>query len=136
MFNSGMFRVKGGPVPEMRRAWRAWDLAATDGDGNFTVGIKCGFAIETGEFWIIDEVRGQWATAERDSIIRRTAERDGRQTRIFLPQDPGAAGKSQLGYLGKILSGFIVKSERITGEKRTYAEGLASHGGTSGIVLA
>lgn len=103
---------------------RSWDLASTQNDGDYTVGLKLGLDKENNVF-ILDVVRGQWGVDERDKIIRRTAELDGRIT-TTLPQDPGSAGKAQLLYLFKLLSGFNVKSVVPTGSKSIRAEPIAA----------
>jgi predicted phage terminase large subunit-like protein len=50
-----------------------------------------------------------------------------------LPQDPGAAGKSQVAYHTKMLRGFTVKSELVTGEKALRADPLASQVNISNV---
>lgn len=111
-------------IPASLDYCRAWDLAATDGAGDYTVGAKLGRGSD-GVFYIIDIQRGQWESSYRDQIIRQTAELDGRCT-IRIPQDPGAAGKSEAQRLTVMLSGYEVKKVPVTGNKMTRAIGLAS----------
>jgi predicted phage terminase large subunit-like protein len=104
---------------------RAWDMAATKDDGDFTAGVKMGAAGD-GLYYVLDVTRGQWSTDERDSMIRLTASIDGRPVRILLPEDPGAAGKSMVAHQVRMLAGYTVRSERVTGDKITRADPFSS----------
>jgi predicted phage terminase large subunit-like protein len=56
------------------------------------------------------------------SKVLSTAEADGKEVEIFIPQDPGQAGKYQADdYVAK-LAGYAVKTERPTGNKVTRAK--------------
>ncbi len=112
-------------APAMVRICRAWDLAASAGKGDYTVGVKIGLDKE-GRWWILDVKRGQFATDERNSLLRQTAVIDGRQCKVRLAQDPGQAGVDQIRQLIRLLSGFSVVSERVSGSKEIRADGLAA----------
>lgn len=116
---------------------RGWDLAATRGAGDWTVGAKIG-KDANGIFYICDIIRGQWEANERDSRILQASTMDGKQCSIRLPQDPGAAGKSESQRLIKMLSGLNVKSLPVSGDKETRASGFASqvNGGNVKLVAA
>lgn len=111
-------------VPVGLRFCRAWDLAATDGGGDWTVGAKVG-KDDAGTFYIADVKRGQWESSYRDSVIRQTASTDGRCS-IRLPQDPAAAGKSEAQRMVRMLAGHNVKALPVSGDKETRATGFAS----------
>jgi predicted phage terminase large subunit-like protein len=103
---------------------RAWDLAGTT-DGDYTAGVKIG--VDTrGVWWILDVVRGQWLTDERDDVMKQTAALDGRDCTIRLAQDPGQAGIDQVTRLTRMLAGYSLRSARPTGSKETRADGFAS----------
>lgn len=104
---------------------RAWDLAATQDDGDWTVGTLFG-RLDNNRFVIADVVRLQGSPDEVEAKIVATAKLDGRKVKVSLPQDPGQAGKSQVLYLTKALAGFTVLSSTETGDKVTRAEPLAS----------
>lgn len=53
------------------------------------------------------------------SLLLTTAELDGKEVRIRVPQDPGAAGKSQAAEDVRSLNGFSVMTKPITGSKVT-----------------
>lgn len=108
---------------------RAWDLAATaqigTRDPDYTVGALLQ-KVESGAFIVQDIVRFRGGPDEVEEKIVATATRDGRSTLISLPQDPGQAGKSQVLYLTRKLTGYNVKSHSITGDKATRAAPFAS----------
>jgi predicted phage terminase large subunit-like protein len=112
-------------VGRFRRVVRAWDLASTRGAGDYTVGVK-GALDNIGRFWILDVVIGQFDVDERDNIIYRTAEMDGKDVTIRLPQDPAQAGKSQARYLLRMLHGYRVSILSPSGSKTLRAEPFAA----------
>lgn len=112
-------------VGRFRRVVRAWDLASTRGAGDYTVGVK-GALDNIGRFWILDVVIGQFDVDERDNIIYRTAEVDGKDVTIRLPQDPAQAGKSQARYLLRMLHGYRVSIQSPSGNKTLRAEPFAA----------
>ena len=104
---------------------RAWDMGATEDDGDYTAGVKIGKDKE-GRFYVCDVKRGQWATDERDSWITHTAGMDGRKCSIRVPQDPGQAGKSQALFMTRLLAGYSVKAQVVSGDKMTRADAYSS----------
>src|SRR5262249_36334774 len=72
---------------------------------------------------------------ERDGILKLTASTDQQQTRIRLAQDPGQAGVDQIQRLTRMLAGYSVKAERVTGSKETRADGFASQGNAGNVRL-
>jgi predicted phage terminase large subunit-like protein len=108
--------------------WRVryWDLAATEEgednqDPDWTVGVRLAMtrpvAKEPPQFFIEHVVRFRGTPAQVEATIAATAETDGREVSIGLPQDPGQAGKFQAGYLIGRLQNFIVRAEPETGDK-------------------
>jgi predicted phage terminase large subunit-like protein len=106
------------------RKVRAYDLAASSGKGDFSTGILLGID-EKDHYWILDVYRGQDGTDKRDAKILQNCELDGRETRIRIPQDPGSAGKSLSHYFIKLLSGYLLNSPTVSGNKETRAEPFA-----------
>lgn len=101
---------------------RGWDLAATAGGGDWTVGAKVG--IKDDIIYIADIARAQGSPDEVEKILVSNAKMDGFLQSI--PQDPGAAGKSQVSYLSKRLQGAKFKFSPESGDKATRAEAIAS----------
>lgn len=123
-FKVGMLAIADA-APAGLRTCRAWDLAASTGKGDYTAGVRLGVDA-AGNWWILDAQRGQWGVEERDSMLRLTAATDGRETKIRLAQDPGQAGKDQAQRLTRMLAGYSVRAERVTGDKATRADGFAA----------
>jgi len=113
------------PLNEMVSMCRAWDLGATADGGDHTAGVLMGRHKDGNIFWI-DTVRKQLSPAGVDELILRTAEEDGKAVTISVPQDPGAAGKSEVASKLRLLRGYRVTVSRPTGSKMTRARPLAS----------
>ncbi len=111
-------------IPIGTKFCRAWDLAATDGGGDWTAGAKVGKCPD-GSFIIADMKRGQWETSYRDQIIMQCASLDGNCV-IRLPQDPAAAGKSEAKRMVVMLAGRNVKALPVSGSKETRAAVVAA----------
>jgi predicted phage terminase large subunit-like protein len=114
---------------------RAWDLAATQNGGDWTAGAHIAVDKE-GIVWIMDMVRFRQDSSHRDRTIRETADRDGNGVTVRLPQDPGQAGKSQVPHFLKLLHGYRVKMQTVTGSKATRAGAFSSqvNGGNVRVV--
>lgn len=122
-------------LPILGIKWvRGWDLAATEGDGDWTTGPKLGL-LPDGRYLIGDMARAQYGPDSRDEMILNTARRDGTDTRISLPQDPGQAGKTQAGYLVKMLAGFSVVTSLESGDKVVRAEPFASQVNAGNVLM-
>ena len=117
-------RIKIDTPEKIIKKVRAYDLAASSGKGDYTVGVLLGVD-EKNIFWILDVYRSQDGTDKRDAKILQISELDGKETKIRIPQDPGSAGKSLAHYFVKMLSGFVVITNPVTGNKETRAEPFA-----------
>jgi predicted phage terminase large subunit-like protein len=109
------------------RAVRFWDLAATEGAGDWSVGTLYG-ARRDGSTVVLDVQRFRVGPAELEKRLRATAHADGRSVRIGIEQEGGSAGKSLVSYYQRqvIGGGFVVTAERPTGDKETRAVPVAS----------
>lgn len=116
-------------IPAGTKFVRGWDLAATikteSNDPDYTAGTKIGQCPDGG-FIVTDHVWGQYAPARVEGMVRATAERDGRECRIHIPQDPGAAGKAQVEVYRKLLAGFNVRFATASGDKITRFSGFSA----------
>jgi predicted phage terminase large subunit-like protein len=140
-FNHNAFRLaKGLPGGVRLRFCRAWDLAATEGGGDYTVGVLMAMA-PNGVCYVVDVIRVQYESKKVRQLIYNTACADKElygEVRIHLPQDPGQAGKDQAQQLSDMLSGFSVKTEPVTGKKSVRARGHAErvNGGNTVLIEA
>lgn len=119
-------------VPANSSRVRKWDLAATAETGgrdpDWTVGLLMARDI-SGFVYVEDVIRFRGSSADVERAIVNTAALDADRygiVRIGLNQDPGQAGKAQIGYLTRALMGFNVESERETGTKEVRAAPLAA----------
>ncbi len=117
-------------APACAAAVRAWDLAATEagagGDPDWTVGLKLG-RLEGGGVCVLDVVRLRGGPLAVEQAIIASAEADGRAVPVGLPQDPGQAGKQQVGHLRRLLAGFRVAASPESGSKLTRAGPVSAH---------
>lgn len=112
-------------IPNGLTTVRAWDMGASI-DGDFTSGVKMAGPDNDGNYYIVDVVRGQWEPAERNRVIKQTAELDGVTVKIRGPQDPGAAGKESAQAFIRLLAGFNVRTEPVSGDKELRADPLVA----------
>jgi predicted phage terminase large subunit-like protein len=120
-----------GPI----RWCRGWDLAATEGAGDYTAGVKLG-QLGDGRYVVANVVREQYGTAKRDALIKSTASGDGMgQAKQSLPQDPGQAGKGQVAGLTAMLAGHIVHSSPESGDKVVRARPFASQVNAGNVLM-
>lgn len=112
-------------------AVRAWDLAATSGAGDYTVGVLV-VKLRSGRYAILDAVILQGSPEEVDEAITETAAEDKANlaikdiVTIRLARDPGSAGKRDAAYLVRMLPGWIVNVVTVTGSKVKRARSFAS----------
>lgn len=112
-------------APVVDKVVRFWDKAGTAGGGAYTAGVKMG-RVRGGEGYIIlDVVRGQWGAAERERVIKQTAQADGHGVDIWIEQEPGSGGKESAESTVRNLAGYKIRAERATGEKSIRAEPYA-----------
>jgi predicted phage terminase large subunit-like protein len=123
-FQRGWLTLVDSP-PAMSRRARYWDRAATPGGGCATAGVLMGLDAE-GQVYILDVVRGHWAPGDRDRVMRQTAECDGHGVDIWVEQEPGSAGVDAVAATARLLAGFKVAADRVTGSKDRRMEPLAS----------
>lgn len=121
--------IPAGPI----RWVRGWDLSASLG-GDWTVGLRLG-RLADGRYIVADVVRVREMPHERDATLKNTADRDGRGTRISLPQDPGQAGKTQALALVRMLEGHAVTTSPETGDKVTRAEPFAAQVNVGNVLM-
>ena len=120
-------------MPKEAITWvRCWDLAATEAKSGsepaYTAGVLIGKwgSDENTRFIIGDVKRERLTPYSVRKLIKETATNDGSGVRIRIAQDPGQAGKSQIGDLVAMLAGFTVKGEVESGSKETRAEPFAA----------
>lgn len=122
-------------VPQDGVAVRSWDLAASEGDQSpYTVGTLMRRA-NNGRIYIEDVVRFRGSPAKVEETIKATAEKDGHEVIISIPQDPGQAGKSQKRWMAAALVGYKVKFSPESGSKEIRAQALASQAEAGNVAI-
>lgn len=123
------FKVEGLEIlpaaPAGLRMVRAWDEGATESGGDYTAGVKIGTRGD-GLFYVLDVRRGQWGPDKVDATIKQTAQLDGVFCSVRGAQDPGAAGKKSAQAFTRLLAGYTVETERVSGPKEARARAFAS----------
>lgn len=112
---------------------RYWDKAATAGDGDYTVGVRMSWG--AGVYYVEDVTRGRWSPGERDKVIKQCAETDPPGTQIWLEQEPGSSGVDSVQALIRLLAGYSVHADRVTGSKQVRAEPFAAQAEAGNVVL-
>lgn len=128
VFNRAWFTVLHA-IPTDVTSWvRYWDKAGTEGGGKFTAGVLMG-ARQCGRYVIADVERGQWSAANREKVLKQKAITDAllaAPVSIWVEQEPGSGGKESAENTVRNLSGFVIRSERVTGDKVTRAGPLSA----------
>ena len=136
LFKASSFKICD-EVPEGGVTVRGWDLAGTSKQENaqaaYTVGVLLRIVDE--KLYVLDVVREQIDAGEVDELIVATAQRDGRQVEISIPQDPGQAGKHQVRYFAGKLHGFDIHFSPESGDKEIRARPFASQVNAGNVYL-
>jgi len=113
--SGGMFKVgkliEAVPGKIVRRV-RYWDKAGTLGGGAYTCGILMGMD-EDGRYWILDVVRVQLDSYQRERLIRATAVEDGRPVKVGVEEEGGSGGIESAANTVRTLAGFRVKTYKV-----------------------
>lgn len=102
---------------DIRAIVRYWDKAASDKKGSdWSVGVLMALLVN-GLVVVLDVVRGQWRTAEREEEIHGAAVMDGRGVAIVVEEEGGSAGKdSTFATVTQTVPGWDAEGDRPTGE--------------------
>jgi predicted phage terminase large subunit-like protein len=132
--------------PPLKRKVRAWDLAATpkkerrtdkelSTDPDFTAGALFGQTFDN-QYVIVDIKRLRGTPLQVEQLIQQTAILDGKDTAIWMEQEPGSSGLTVIDYYArKILSGYNYHGERSTGTKPVRAINFAANAENGNVKL-
>jgi predicted phage terminase large subunit-like protein len=133
MFKTALIQIDT-PRPLSSKEWvglcRFWDKAGTQGGGAYTVGFLMGRFRANGapkdgsedEWWILDVVREQLDSGNREKLIKAVARRDGKRVLIGQEQEPGSGGKESAQATVKRLAGYRVRTVPAVGSKEERAD--------------
>lgn len=113
---------------------RGWDTAATEGAGDYTVGVKI-FELPDGTYVVADVVRGQLGPADVDTLMQVTAENDGQDCAQREEREGGASGKSVVAARAKLLRGLDYQGVSIGGNKLTRARAFRAQCQAGNVAL-
>jgi predicted phage terminase large subunit-like protein len=138
LFQRSDFEIVDAMPARIKRKVRAWDFGASapspGTDPDYTVG-GLGAVDFDGAFYICEIERGQWSSGKVETVLKNTASRDGTAIAIIMPQDPGAAGKSDAQTKIKLLAGYNAKAKVVSGDKATRARPASAQAEAGNIKL-
>jgi predicted phage terminase large subunit-like protein len=115
-------------IPRCTMKVRAWDFGAS-AKGDYTVGVLLGRCYDSNSIaqWIVlDVVRLRGGPEEVRKLVRTVTATDGHGVKVWIPRDPGSAGVDQADSMIRMLAGYRVEAERMSGSKETRADACAS----------
>ena len=71
-------------------------------------------------------LKGKAPAFEREEVIKQTADLDGVTVPVVVEQEPGSGGKESAERTIRMLSGYIVSADKVTGNKEFRAEPYAA----------
>lgn len=107
-------------APAIARRARGWDTAGTEGGGDWTVGVR--IAEANGIFYVEDVQREQLGPAGVDSLMKLTAQLDGKFISQREEKEGGSSGKAVIAARIKTLVGYDYAGVAISGDKVTRAK--------------
>lgn len=127
MFKRQWFDVVGA-APRQATRVRAWDKAASDDSGDYTVGVLLA-RDHKGIFYVEDVIRDRLSDLGREKVIRQTADADRAKygdVKVWIEQEPGSGGKDSARMTVRGLAGHSVHVERPTTDKVVRAGPFAA----------
>lgn len=119
-------------VPDSLKSAVAFDIAATEGAGDWTA---CAQVWTDGERFYVDVRRVQAGPSGMMAFIQSQARARAGAMPVIVPQDPGAAGKALAQQLTQALAGLPVRRVAPTGSKETRATPFAAQVEAGNVVL-
>lgn len=118
-FNEAWFAQFADRAPAGGVDIRYWDKAGTEGGaGARSAGVRIKYFQHSGKIYVTDAKYGRWSALERESIIKQTAELDGRGVITWVEQEPGSGGKESAEGTVRNLAGHTIRVDRVHDEKR------------------
>ncbi len=102
---------------------RSWDLAATQGGGDYTAGPKMAYCKDTGKIYVLDMQRFQKSPYGVEQMVGTIANHDGYGVPVHIEQEPGSAGVIVAEhYTSDVLKGFSCEFTKATGPIEVRAQ--------------
>jgi predicted phage terminase large subunit-like protein len=106
-------------LPVIDRMARVWDIAATEGGGDWTVGTKIGRSGD--KFYVLDVRRFRRNSGGVQDEVQKVASLDGFETKVLIEEEKGGAGKSVIESFKRLLIGHQVDAAKAEGDKTSRA---------------
>lgn len=138
-FRREWFSRRAVAAPYRSRRIRYVDRASTEGGGCHTAMVLMAYDGEN--FFVEDVVRGQWEPDRRNAMILATALKDRsrygprHEPMIWVESEGGSTAKDANKGLARVLKGFPVFFDRVTGSKDVRAEPWASQLAVGNVLL-
>lgn len=98
---------------------RIWDLAATDGAGDYTTGSLVGHSRTLNQTVVANIIRRQLSPEATEALVRNTATLDGTDTTVGIEQEPGSSGKALVNhYATNVLPDYRVVAIPTAGKSK------------------
>lgn len=138
VFNTSQMRtIPASEVPVLTSLCLRYDMAATEGGGDYTVGALMGMTA-AGQYYILSIIRGQWS-AERVQYAMNSSIKYYRMMypslKLSYPQDPGQAGKAQAQLMHKDHLGYSLAPQVESGNKIVRATKFAEQVNMGNVFL-
>jgi predicted phage terminase large subunit-like protein len=121
-------------APASANKVRYWDLAASQDEGDYTVGTLMS-RVEPGVYYIEDVRRAQLSPLGVEHLITNTAAQDGQSVKVWMEQEGGSAGKMVISHYAKLLSGYAFRGNHPTGSKELRADPFAAQAEAGNVKL-
>lgn len=138
-FKRGWFKSFVRAAPMNARRCRYWDLAATADGGDQTAGVLIAID-DNGRIYIEDVVCGHWDTDERNDVMLSTTKLDAERQSDYpvyvrFEKEPGSAGKDAALAIMRLLQGFPVRPDPVTGSKDVRLEPFTGQAAAGNVSL-
>lgn len=126
-------------APNDLRTVRFWDMAATEPkkgkDPDYTAGCLMGISSNQ-TLYILDMKRLRGTPQANESLIKQTAELDGKDVPVWMEQEPGSSGVNTIDhYRRQVLLGWDFHGIRSTGSKEVRANPVSSQAEAGNVKL-
>jgi predicted phage terminase large subunit-like protein len=134
MFRREWFRIQRVRPERVLHRCRFWDLAGTEGGGDYTAGALVAHAAD-GLYYVEDVRHEQLSPRGVRDLVLQTAALDGPEVEILIEQEPGSSGVAVVAEYQRLLAGYPVRGVRATGSKELRADPLAAQFEAGNVVL-
>lgn len=101
--------ISAAPQSNSLKLVRVWDLAASEDEGDYVVGTLMAYDFQKDFTYILDIKREQLGPGGVETLLKATAEADGKGIPIIIEREPGSSGKLLVhNYANQLLKGWTV----------------------------